>query len=87
MPLVDVVIGKIMRAGQPPFIERDDLWQAGAMALLGALSVPRKRISIKTLERIIKTGSVDEIRSERKHWPEERIQMEDLFDEDGEPVV
>ena len=87
LPLVDVVIDKLMNSGQPPYIERADLWQCGALALVGALSKPRRRIAIKTLERIIRTGAVDEIMQERQHWPVERISMEDLLNEDGEPVV
>jgi hypothetical protein len=87
LPLVDVAIEKLLSFGQPPYIERDDLWQCGAVALTLTLSRRKRDISVKTLERVIRTGAVEEIKRERRRWPSGRVSMEDLLNADGESLV
>ena len=87
IPIVERIVGTIMRGGQPPYIEADDLRQEGYLALLGCVGDTVSGCSLEgRIARRVLDAILFFICEENKHW-ENRTDWESLFNADGEPKL
>lgn len=89
VPLVKSIVAAAIRSGQRPYVEADDLEQAGYVGLIKAIDAFPDNAGIGLTARLkirVVAGVLAEIKRERRKW-DNRIPWECLFNEDGEPLV